>query len=141
MLKPMCFLSNFVRSFGSILSTKLLRFCSSVLWSRQSLPMGQFPKALDEKHFVVPGEAYLCHDSRRSLTDLQETSQWLGGINVCKAMLDALTGATVFKKTCPPSLNWICILFGFEPQVTARTSMGVWLFIPLRTMPAWRLLP
>ena len=104
MTKPMCFL-NCKQRFDFLLfplkpliccidSTALhSRFCSSQLWLRQSLPLGSFPKALDEKQFVVPGEAFLCHESRRSLSDLQETSQWLGGCQVSQRLLEALTGA------------------------------------------------
>ncbi|CAL1150712.1 unnamed protein product [Cladocopium goreaui] len=69
-----------------------LRFCTSQLWLRQSLQLANFPKALDEKSFVVPGEAFLSHDTRRSLTDLQETAQWLGGQAVPQSILEALTG-------------------------------------------------
>ncbi|CAK9002075.1 Uncharacterized protein SCF082_LOCUS7183 [Durusdinium trenchii] len=77
-------------SVGSLRSD--LRFCASHLWQRQSLPFAKFPKALDEKNFVVPGEGFLCHESRRSLSDLQETSQWMGGQAVPTALLEALTG-------------------------------------------------
>ncbi|CAK9083772.1 unnamed protein product, partial [Durusdinium trenchii] len=88
-------------------------FCSSHLWSRQSLPLRCFPKALDEKHFVVPGEAFLCHDSRRSLTDLQETAQWLGGVPVCASILESLTGRACWLwqvgiLACYHSFNGIC---------------------------------
>ncbi|CAK9006091.1 unnamed protein product [Durusdinium trenchii] len=68
------------------------RFCTSQLWLRQSLNSESFPKALDERSFVVPGEAFLSHDTRRSLTDLQETAQWLGGAAVCQSILESLTG-------------------------------------------------
>ena len=53
---------------------------------------GSYPKAIQEKDFVVPGEGFACHDGRRNLTDLQETSQWLGGSEVPKAILSALLG-------------------------------------------------
>ncbi|CAK9093328.1 Uncharacterized protein SCF082_LOCUS43905 [Durusdinium trenchii] len=68
------------------------RFCGSSLWLRQSLQPDAFPKALEERNFIVPGEAFLSHDSRRSLTDLQETAQWMGGVPVCQSIFDALTG-------------------------------------------------
>ncbi|CAK9073826.1 unnamed protein product [Durusdinium trenchii] len=67
-------------------------FCGSSLWLRQSLQPDAFPKALEERNFIVPGEAFLSHDSRRSLTDLQETAQWMGGVPVCQSIFDALTG-------------------------------------------------
>lgn len=77
-----------------------IRFCASHLWQRQSLPFAKFPKALDEKNFVVPGEGFLCHESRRSLSDLQETSQWMGGQAVPTALLEALTGLGVMRVLC-----------------------------------------
>ncbi|CAK9109302.1 unnamed protein product [Durusdinium trenchii] len=55
----------------------------------QSLPT-PFPGALSEKEFVVPGESLLSNDTRRNLTDLQETSQWIGGGRVPTAILTAL---------------------------------------------------
>ncbi|CAK9104214.1 Uncharacterized protein SCF082_LOCUS48644 [Durusdinium trenchii] len=64
-------------------------FCGSMLWQRQSLPT-PFPGALSEKEFVVPGESLLSNDTRRNLTDLQETSQWIGGGRVPTAILTAL---------------------------------------------------
>eukprot|EP00438_Fugacium_kawagutii_P033561 Skav211095 [mRNA] locus=scaffold2002:390055:394244:+ [translate_table: standard] len=48
-------------------------------------------KVLDkEKDFCVPGDAMLSHSERRNLTDLQETSQWLGGLSVPKMVLKSL---------------------------------------------------
>ncbi len=73
-----------------------LRFCSSSLWLRQSLPSGGFPLALSEKEFIVPGEAFTCNDTRRNYSDLQETAQWLGGAAVPKAILTALTGRVMY---------------------------------------------
>lgn len=69
-----------------------LRFCQSDLWARMALLPGTYPKAIQEKDFVVPGEGFACHDGRRNLTDLQETSQWLGGSQVPNAILSALLG-------------------------------------------------
>ena len=77
---------------STYVSLPCVRFCTSQLWLRQSLQLANFPKALDEKSFVVPGEAFLSHDTRRSLTDLQETAQWLGGQAVPQSILEALTG-------------------------------------------------
>lgn len=53
---------------------------------------GKYPPALQERDFVVPGEGYMSHDGRRNLTDLQETSQWLGGPAVAKAIIAGLLG-------------------------------------------------
>ena len=68
------------------------RFCSSDLWVRQALMPGKYPPALQERDFIVPGEGYISHDGRRNLTDLQETSQWLGGHAVAKAIIAGLLG-------------------------------------------------
>ena len=48
---------------------------------------------------MVPGESILSHSERRNLTDLQETSQWLGGINVPKAILEQLFGTSLVKQS------------------------------------------
>lgn len=69
------------------------RFCSSHLWLRQALASGTFPAALQEGDFIVPGDTLHCNDSRRNYTDFQETSQWLGGPAVPKAILSNLCGS------------------------------------------------
>ena len=69
------------------------RFCASALWVRQALLPAAFPPALNEKEFVITGsgtESFQCNDTRRNLTDQQETSQWCGGIQVPKQILQAL---------------------------------------------------
>ena len=69
--------------------------------------MPEFPQALAEKDFVIPGpgdESLLCGEARRNLTDQQETSQWLGGVGVAKAIMSSLMGT---------SLN-VGILFEFQ---------------------------
>ncbi|CAK9100995.1 unnamed protein product [Durusdinium trenchii] len=63
-------------------------FCTSSLWLRQVLQ--QFPAAIPESQFVVPSQSILSHSERRNLTDLQETAQWLGGINVPRMVLKSL---------------------------------------------------
>lgn len=60
-----------------------------------ALAPGNFPPAIQEKDFVVPGETLTSHDGRRNLTDLQETSQWLGGLGVPKSILTGLLGSLV----------------------------------------------
>ena len=80
--------------------TCLARFCSSPLWLRQSLPAGAFPAALQERDFIVPNDSIHCNDARRNFTDFQETSQWLGGVAVPKAILSNLCGAWA-KKISP----------------------------------------
>ncbi|CAK9062831.1 Uncharacterized protein SCF082_LOCUS32651 [Durusdinium trenchii] len=65
-------------------------FCNSPLWLRQSLLPSEFPKALPESSFVVPGDFLHSNDMRRNYTDFQETAQWCGGVQVPKAVLGAL---------------------------------------------------
>lgn len=62
-------------------------FCSSKLWQGQ-LVTGQ-PKAIQESQFVVPG-AVSSAEGRRNYTDVQETAQWLGGIDVPTQILKDL---------------------------------------------------
>lgn len=69
-------------------ATSPSRFCSSALWNRQVLQ--EFPVAIQEKDFCVPGDVMLSHCERRNLTDLQETSQWLGGVQVPRCVLKSL---------------------------------------------------
>ncbi|CAK9079028.1 unnamed protein product [Durusdinium trenchii] len=57
-----------------------------------ALASGTFPAALQEGDFIVPGDTLHCNDSRRNYTDFQETSQWLGGPAVPKAILSNLCG-------------------------------------------------
>ena len=70
-----------------------VRFVQSSLWLRQVLQ--EFPSAIAEKDFITPGETMLSHCERRNLTDMQETSQWLGGINVPKMVLSSLLSILV----------------------------------------------
>ena len=72
------------------------RFCSSSLWLRQVLQ--EFPAAIPEKEFCVPGDSLLSHSERRNLTDLQETSQWLGGLAVPRSILKSLTSSLLESK-------------------------------------------
>ena len=84
-----------------------LRFCSSMLWLRQSLTPDMFPKSLNEKDFVVPGpgsgESLLCNEARRNLTDQQETAQWVGGNMVPKQLLTALFSHLILRLSQPPT--------------------------------------
>ena len=54
-------------------------------------------EAINEQDFVVPGmlasNAVSSAEGRRNYTDLQETSQWLGGTDApLKILQDLLTG-------------------------------------------------
>ena len=105
------------------------RFCGSMLWQRQSLPT-PFPGALSEKEFVVPGESLLSNDTRRNLTDLQETSQWIGGGRVPTAILTAL-----FSRLCIDLMvlmrfvccfDLFCVIFVFWFAVMILVTSSHW---------------
>ena len=83
----------------------------SSLWQRQVLQ--DFPAAIQEKEFVVPSDSLLSHQERRNLTDLQETSQWLGGIGVPRAVLKSLMSSP----TMPDSLYLLCLASWTQCQV------------------------
>ncbi|CAJ1431217.1 unnamed protein product [Effrenium voratum] len=73
--------------------TSNLRFCASPLWQKQALAVKDFPFAIQEKDFIIPGDSLLhSNDQRRNLTDFQETAQWLGGVGVPKAIFKSLLG-------------------------------------------------
>lgn len=81
------------------------RFCNSPLWLRQSLLPSEFPKALPESSFVVPGDFLHSNDMRRNYTDFQETAQWCGGVQVPKAVLGALCSISVLLGMIPTT--WV----------------------------------
>ena len=61
----------------------------------------EFPAAIQEKDFCVPGDSMLSHSERRNLTDLQETSQWLGGTQVARCVLKSLMSTFDLEKQYP----------------------------------------
>ena len=67
----------------------MIRFCTSPLWCKQAL-QEPFPAAIEERDFVIPGDGFSSNDARKNLTDLQETSQWLGGVQVPRMILAAM---------------------------------------------------
>lgn len=69
-------------------------FCASSLWKLQGLALEEVPPALPEQEFSVPStKSYLAsNDSRRNLTDIQETSQWIAGKKVFSKILPAALG-------------------------------------------------
>ena len=92
------------------------RFCASTLWLRQVLQ--EFPAAIAEKDFCVPGDTLLSHSERRNLTDLQETSQWLGGTAVARCVLKSLM-STLLDKVYPFYLASKLPIFHFSPDLPA----------------------
>ena len=67
-------------------------FCFSKLWQSQCVSAAA--KALEEHQFCVPGAGTSAvaasFEGRRNLTDVQETSQWLGGEEIPKLILGDL---------------------------------------------------
>jgi hypothetical protein len=57
------------------------KFMTSKLWLRSGLRASEAPSALSETDYEIPCAAqHMLHgETRRSYTEVQETSQWLGG--------------------------------------------------------------
>jgi len=71
-------------------------FTSSEIWRLCGFPSGNpFPRALSENEFHVPSSrAHLTsNDSRRNLTDNQETSQWVSGEDIWSRVFSGLWSA------------------------------------------------
>lgn len=69
--------------------TSVNQWCSSPLWTRQTL--GARPKQLAESDYVTLSAA-TSHEGRRNLTDFQETAQWMGGKDLPACILQRLVG-------------------------------------------------
>ena len=98
-------------------------FQKSDLWRLQGLPLDALPVALKEGDFIVPSaKAHLqSHDSRRNLTDCQETSQWVGGEDIFSKLLLSILG-TLTK--C--GIDFIdCFGFGLTLVHSNRTDMNL----------------
>ena len=67
-----------------------LRFINSPAWKLQAFP-GSLPDAIPESEYQCPTSGLQSNDQRRNWTDYQETSQWLGGIDLPRKMLEALS--------------------------------------------------
>lgn len=67
-------------------------FTSSDLWRLQGFAPANFPKALGETEFHVPSlrSHFTSNDSRRNLTDSQETSQWFSGQSIWNKVFSSL---------------------------------------------------
>lgn len=67
------------------------KFCSSKLWLSQLTTVAT---VIPEAEFIVPGmmtgQCGSSAEGRRNYTDLQETSQWLGGVDIPSKVLDDL---------------------------------------------------
>ena len=95
------------------------------------MPSGQYPTALDEKDFIVPGgHAWTSNEGRRNLTDQQELAQWLGGVSVPSQILSNLLqdikAAIIFHPTSyDGAVERAGIAMGF-PVFSCASSQAVW---------------
>lgn len=65
------------------------RFVHSTAWKTQSF-VGDLPVAIPESEYLTPPAGLLSNDQRKNFTDMQETAQWLGGVDVARKILSAL---------------------------------------------------
>ena len=72
-------------------------FSTTDLWRLQGLQLSDAPRAVAECDFAVPSaKSFLCSaDSRRNLTDIQETAQWIAGEDTFTKVLKAAFGFLV----------------------------------------------
>ena len=65
-------------------------FVASKLW--QSQLVSSAPRAIDESEFIIPGCNAIVSsaEGRRNYTDVQETAQWIGGLEIPKLILKDL---------------------------------------------------
>eukprot|EP00438_Fugacium_kawagutii_P002612 Skav201663 [mRNA] locus=scaffold641:262503:266404:- [translate_table: standard] len=70
---------------------------SSELWKLQGFAWDKLPKAVAESDFVVPSQRsfFTSNESRRNLTDQQETSQWVTGQDLFSHLFEALLGSHI----------------------------------------------
>ena len=67
------------------------RFVSSAAWKHQAFRPDALPTAIAESDFVAPSSTSITsHDTRKNFTDVQETAQWLGGVDVPTKLLESL---------------------------------------------------
>ena len=78
-------------------SVSVNTFSNTDLWRLQGLPLSDAPRAVAESDFAVPSaKSFLCSaDSRRNLTDIQETAQWIAGEDTFTKVLKAAFGFLV----------------------------------------------
>lgn len=72
-------------------------FAQGDLWRYQGLPLDSVPRAMAETEFAVPSpkSCFVSADTRRNLTDTQETAQWIAGQDVFQKILKAAFGPLV----------------------------------------------
>lgn len=82
-----------VKDGDAVKPCQVNHFASSTLWKHQGLT-GDFPSSIPEAEFRVPSQKshLTANDSRRNLTDSQETAQWIAGPSFTEKLLNALLG-------------------------------------------------
>ena len=77
---------------------ELNEFVSSDLWKLQGFGKDQVPSAVAESDFHLPAAKFFLqsNDTRKNLTDTQETSQWMSGESLWTALLEASLGTPAF---------------------------------------------
>ena len=64
---------------------------SSAAWKHQAFRPDALPTAIEQSDFVAPSSTSITsHDTRKNFTDVQETAQWLGGVDVPTKILETL---------------------------------------------------
>ena len=102
-------------------SLNINTFTQTSLWRLQGFSLNEFPKALAESEFCVPSAkgVLVSNDSRRNLTDIQETSQWFAGIDCYEKLLTATLGveAQTYEKLSLILCFFLSRLIGIVGQV------------------------
>lgn len=82
-----------VKDGDAVKPCQVNHFTSSTLWKHQGLT-GDFPSSIPEAEFRVPSQKshLTANDSRRNLTDSQETAQWIAGPSFTEKLLNGLLG-------------------------------------------------
>ena len=89
---PAADLHSFHVSLWKVDPAAVNHFCSSPLWTRQTL--GGRARMIAESEYVTLTGAYSSNEARRNLTDFQETAQWQGGVDVPRCIfLRLMNGA------------------------------------------------
>jgi len=52
--------------------------------------LNDLPEAIPESAYLCPSAGMLSNDQRKNFTDMQETAQWLGGLDIPSKFLKAL---------------------------------------------------
>lgn len=67
-----------------------MRFITSTAWKLQAFTEGNLPEAIPESEYLCPSSGLQSNDQRRNWTDMQETAQWVGGMDIPRKLLEHL---------------------------------------------------